>query len=158
MLVVGRAFLDTKGRRGRLIGVIRAQGTEHLSGNWDKTGACRAVWKSSPTASRQWIANADNGLSELKICTHLPFSAKLGKHDLSRNHINVLTSEKIVVLPGGEGTFTELQLAREYGRPICLYLGISGKVDGKTLEQLREEYSGVHSAQNTEELAKWLDT
>ncbi len=157
MLVVGRAFLDTKDRRGRLIGVIRALGTKHLSGEWhDKTGACHAVQKSPPPASREWIANADNGLSELKICTHLPFSAELGKHDLSRNHINVLTSEKIVVLPGGKGTFTELQLAHEYGRPICLYVGKSGKVGGKTLKQLREEYSGVHSAQNTKELAKWL--
>lgn len=37
---------------------------------------------------------------------------------LSRNHINVLTSDVIVALPGGEGTASEIGLARAYGRPV----------------------------------------
>ena len=41
---------------------------------------------------------------------------------LSRNHINILTSDAIVALPGGAGTASEVALALSYGRPIVAFL------------------------------------
>jgi predicted Rossmann-fold nucleotide-binding protein len=104
MKVVGQAFLDekrkllkAKRRAGNLISILRAKELPKL-----KRG------------KRSWKANADNGLGEIVIRTHLPFSGNKGSDPLSRNHINALTADLIVILPGGSGTLSELQLASEY--------------------------------------------
>ena len=44
--------------------------------------------------------------------------------------INVLTSDVIVALPGGPGTASEVRLALRYAKPIILYLGESGAIEG----------------------------
>ena len=62
-----------------------------------------------------------NPFVELPIFTHLPYSGELGEHDLSRNHINVLSSAAIVALPGGSGTASEVALAVRYGKPIVAF-------------------------------------
>src|SRR5262245_2201025 len=62
-----------------------------------------------------------NSFVELPIFTHLPYSGELGQHDLSRNHINVLSSAALVALPGGSGTASEVALAVEYGKPIVAF-------------------------------------
>lgn len=41
----------------------------------------------------------------------------------SRNSINILTSDVVVALPGGPGTCSEVELAREHGVPLALFLG-----------------------------------
>src|SRR5262249_5347885 len=56
-------------------------------------------------------AGYPNEFVELAIYTHLPFSGPQGTHDLSRNHINMLSCAAIVALPGGEGTAAEVSLA-----------------------------------------------
>jgi predicted Rossmann-fold nucleotide-binding protein len=58
---------------------------------------------------------------ELAIYTHLPRSGADGKDMLSRNHINVLSADAIVVLPGGAGTQSEVELARQYGVAAIAY-------------------------------------
>jgi uncharacterized protein (TIGR00725 family) len=58
-----------------------------------------------------------NEFVELAIRTHLPLSGRDGKQPLSRNHINVLTSDYVVVLPGGDGTRTEAELCKDYNKP-----------------------------------------
>ena len=62
-----------------------------------------------------------NAYVELPIFTHLPYSGRHGTHDLSRNHINVLTCAAIVVLPGGDGTASEVTLAIRYARPVIAF-------------------------------------
>jgi predicted Rossmann-fold nucleotide-binding protein len=62
-----------------------------------------------------------NASVEIAIRTHLPRSGAEGKDPMSRNHVNVLTSDVVVCLPGGSGTLTEIELALEYGRPIVLF-------------------------------------
>jgi predicted Rossmann-fold nucleotide-binding protein len=42
-----------------------------------------------------------------------------GRDTLSRNHINALTADLVVVLPGGSGTLSELELAQS---TICTAL------------------------------------
>jgi predicted Rossmann-fold nucleotide-binding protein len=41
---------------------------------------------------------------------------------MSRNHINVLSADVLIALPGGEGTASELALARRYGRPAIAFV------------------------------------
>ena len=48
----------------------------------------------------------------------------------------------VVVLPGGDGTLSELQLAWEYGKKIIIYLG-KGQVGGKTSRELEKDFTGV---------------
>ena len=45
---------------------------------------------------------------ELAVQTHLPASGGAGLSALSRNHINALTADVIVALPGGPGTASEV--------------------------------------------------
>ncbi|MBX3271088.1 MAG: molybdenum cofactor carrier protein [Sandaracinaceae bacterium] len=58
---------------------------------------------------------------EIPIRTHLPLSGALGTDPRSRNHVNVLSSDVIVALPGGEGTRSEVALAARYGRLAVLF-------------------------------------
>lgn len=58
---------------------------------------------------------------ELAIFTHLPRSGEEGKDALSRNHINVLSADAIVALPGGAGTQSEIDLAKLYGVAVIAY-------------------------------------
>ena len=46
---------------------------------------------------------------------------KLGADAFSRNHVNVLTSDVIIALPGSTGTASEVALSIHYGRPLVLF-------------------------------------
>ena len=59
-----------------------------------------------------------NPFAEILVRTHLPARGGDGADPGSRNHINVLTSDVVVALPGGEGTASEIGLARAYGIPV----------------------------------------
>src|SRR5689334_16120704 len=90
MATVGQSFLDekrkllrAKRRAGNLISILRAKELPQVR----KDG------------KRNWKANADNGLGEIVIRTHLPLSGNNGTDPLSRNHINALTADLVVVLP-----------------------------------------------------------
>ena len=56
---------------------------------------------------------------ELAIRTPLPISGEQGTDERSRNHVDVLTADVLVFLPGGAGTRSEAQLAVHYGRSAC---------------------------------------
>tara|TARA_B100000586_G_C19941181_1_gene355579 strand:+ start:168 stop:698 length:531 start_codon:yes stop_codon:yes gene_type:complete len=58
---------------------------------------------------------------EIPIATHLPFSGEQGTEVRSRNHINVLSADAIIVLPGGAGTASEVHLAIEYQKPLAAF-------------------------------------
>jgi uncharacterized protein (TIGR00725 family) len=62
-----------------------------------------------------------NEFVELPIHTHLPYSAAFGLDDLSRNHINILSSAAVIALPGAAGTASEVSLAIRYGKPVIAY-------------------------------------
>ena len=63
-----------------------------------------------------------NPFVELPIRTHLHLSGTHGTELASRNHINVLSSDLVIALPGSWGTRSEVVLALEYGRPVAAYL------------------------------------
>jgi uncharacterized protein (TIGR00725 family) len=98
---VSRAFAAHPDRQGVVIGVLPSAPGDEL---------CRP----RPGYPNRWV--------EIAIATHLPFSGMSGQEPLSRNHINVLTSQAIVVLPGGSGTASEAKLALRYEKPILAFL------------------------------------
>jgi predicted Rossmann-fold nucleotide-binding protein len=176
MKVVGKEFLKTQGRSGKLISILRAKGTAHLTGLWDKKGNLypnevvdeeklnedmrkhmrNLVRIRSEATKRSWEANDDNGQAEILIRTHLPYSGgDLGEHDLSRNHINILTSDLIIILPGGGGTLSELKLSYAYDKPTAVFLN-GGDVGGKNANTIGSEFGGVTVAQTEAQLRAWL--
>lgn len=100
---VSRAFAETTGRKGMVIGVLPGRIV-------DKVNSC-----STPDGY-------PNRFVEIPIYTHLPHSGIRGKDQLSRNHINVLSSDVIVILPGQAGTAAEAELAVRYNRPAIAWL------------------------------------
>ncbi len=141
MTAVARAFTAVPGRAGLSIGVVRAAGDEHLG---------------ERRTTRRYRGRGPNPYVEVAILTHLPYSGAQGKHDLSRNHINVLTANAVVVLPGGDGTASELELALEYGRPVVLFIG-TRTVAGASADELRRRHGAkLHVAETESDLARRL--
>jgi uncharacterized protein (TIGR00725 family) len=100
MRAVSRAFTQHRRDRGICIGIIPS---------------------ASETDRVRPRPGYPNEFVELAIYTHLPYSGQLGTHDLSRNHINVLSCAAIVALPGEHGTASEVVLAVRYSRPVVAY-------------------------------------
>jgi uncharacterized protein (TIGR00725 family) len=121
MRAVGKSFTRHPGRRGICIGIIPCASESD-----------RVTPK----------AGYPNEFVELAIRTHLPYSGKKGTHDLSRNHINVLTCDAIIALPGEHGTASEIHLALRYARPVVVYAG-----DDRQLPHFPTSVRRVHSRQ-----------
>lgn len=101
MAAVAEAFASVEGRAGLVLGVLPSTDGDPL---------CRPP------------AGYPNPWVEVAIATHLPLSGARGTEPLSRNHVNVLTSDALVVLPGSAGTLSEARLALRYRRPIVAWL------------------------------------
>jgi uncharacterized protein (TIGR00725 family) len=107
MNAVSRAFSEVPARRGLVIGVLPSAAGE------------------TPARPRQGYPNP---WVEITVFTHLYLSGRSGTDPMSRNHINVLSSDVVVALPGGWGTASEVSLALRYGRPVIAYLGARNEI------------------------------
>lgn len=96
MRSVSRAFFEDPDRRGSVIGVLPGRP------------------EPPPGYPNPWV--------EIPIRTHLPSSGDQGTEAMSRNHINVLSSDVIIALPGSAGTSSEVRLACAYGRPVVAFV------------------------------------
>lgn len=114
---VSKAFAETPGRRGIVIGVIPGAQTSD-----------RYVPKGG--YPNRWI--------DIAIFTHLSLSGTSGTEPMSRNHINVLTSDVIVALPGSYGTASEVALALRYGRPLIAFIDSRDDIEGLSEDVLIE--------------------
>jgi predicted Rossmann-fold nucleotide-binding protein len=123
MAEVSRAFCHTPGRRGLSIGILPSE--EEPSPD-PVTGLRRF----RPRRMNPWV--------EIPIITHLPLSGDRGTDVMSRNHINVLTADVLIALPGSAGTLSEVRLRVQYGRPVILFLGRE-TIDGYDEARIREE-------------------
>ena len=140
MRAVSRSFTAHRGPRGWCIGVLPCA-----------SEADRASIKSG----------YPNEFVEIAIRTHLPHSGVRGTDDLSRNHINVLSSDAIIALPGESGTLSEVALAMRYGKPVAAFAfdpdllsafpaGIPRLLDLRGIEQfLRANLARASSAGTT---------
>jgi uncharacterized protein (TIGR00725 family) len=114
MGAVSEAFAREPDREGLVLAVLPG----------DASGA-------SPTGyPNPWV--------ELPIRTHLPLSGEQGTDALSRNHLNVLTADVLVALPGSAGTRSEIELALRYARPIVRHARDEGVEGVQTLPDLED--------------------
>jgi predicted Rossmann-fold nucleotide-binding protein len=111
MEAASRAFFETAPRRGVVIGVVPG----YVAGLEDLEE------RSSRDIGYDLQTGYPNNWVEVAIYTHLPDSGPDGTSASSRNHINVLSADAIVALPGREGTEAEMWLATRYGVPIVAY-------------------------------------
>ena len=100
MSAVSEAFSRVDSRRGLVIGVLPSTSVNDTT---PKSGY-------------------PNAAVELVIQTHLPLSGADGSDVMSRNHINILSSDLVIVLPGGADTRAEAALALRYQKP-CIAFG-----------------------------------
>jgi len=75
---------------------------------------------------------------ELPIRTHLPLSGDQGTDPMSRNHLNVLSADVLIALPGGAGTRSELELALRYAKPVVRHARDEGLESVETLADLED--------------------
>jgi uncharacterized protein (TIGR00725 family) len=124
MRAVSRAFTRHGGERGICIGIIPCASEDDRR-------------KPKPGYPNEFV--------ELAIRTHLPRSGPQGTDDLSRNHINVLSSAAIVALPGEQGTMSEIALAIRYGKPIVAF-----SVDPAAIARFPDGISRLHDVRDVE--------
>jgi uncharacterized protein (TIGR00725 family) len=103
MEAVCKAFTGVADRRGRCIGIIPAR-VSLRDGVYERK------------------ANYPNRYVEVPIYTHVDKSGAEGLLLRSRNHINALTSDAIVILEGSDGTLSEAHLAVRYRKPVIAFL------------------------------------
>lgn len=120
MAAVSEGFASVRPRAGLVIGV--------LPGEIDDAGY-------------RPRAGYPNPFVELAIRTHLPASGTEGASIRSRNPVNVLSADALVILPGGSGTASEAGLALRLGRP-AITLGGS--------------HEGLPQAKGVTEVIRWL--
>lgn len=109
MAEISRAFSQAPEREGRVIGVLPCADVSTPK-------------RLPPGYPNRWV--------EIPIATHLAARGAQGGDVDSRNHINVLSSDAVVVLPGGAGTASEAALAIQYGRPVVAFLDRQDDVPG----------------------------
>jgi len=107
MAAVSQSFYDTPDRLGLVIGILPCD---------------ESLEKPKDGYPNQWV--------EIPVLTHLPASGSSGTEPRSRNHINILTSDVIVALPGDAGTLSEVRLAVRYGRPIIAFVESDQEIPG----------------------------
>ena len=120
MAAVSRAFAEVEDRAGLALGVLPADGFQRTKGRAGRAGGAEsgdaesepAQWEPPPGYPNPWV--------EVAVRTHLDARGAAGDSASSRNHVNVLSSDVVVALPGGQGTASEVALALRYGRPLVL--------------------------------------
>jgi len=101
MAAVAAAFCAVRGRRGSSIGILPSRADP------------RHGFVAREGYPNPWV--------EIPILTPLGTFAGDDDELVSRNHINVLTADAIVALPGAVGTHNEIRLAQRFGKPIVLF-------------------------------------
>ena len=113
MAAVTEAFVSVPDRRGIAIGILPASGRRGIEGS---------AGRPPPGYPNPWV--------ELAIATHLDSLGEHGGDEWSRNHMNVLSSDVLIFLPGSAGTASEAKLAVRYGRPSIAYLDARADLPG----------------------------
>ncbi len=102
MLAVTRAFCSVPDRGGRSIAVLPTR-TDSLAGFVPLDGY-------------------PNPYVDVPIITPLPRREPDAEPNaLSRNYVNILSSDVVIALPGGPGTIDEISLAQRFHRPFACF-------------------------------------
>ena len=109
MGAVSEAFFNTSPRAGQVLAVVPCIGGDPR---------CAPV----PGYPNRWV--------EIPIFTHLDRGGPAADQPSSRNHVNILTSTAVILLPGGAGTASEARLSLRYQKPILAYLTSRDEIPG----------------------------
>lgn len=102
MLSTALTFFNTKGRTGRSIGILPSQ--------------------PHPDLGFAPLPGYPNPFIDLPILTPLPRrEVSAADDDITRNHINILTSDVVIALPGERGTLDEIRLAWRFAKPLLCF-------------------------------------
>ena len=129
MTATSRAFAETEGREGLCLGIVPSQ----QDGDGSPDGY-----------PNPWV--------EVVIRTHLPLSGASGTGPFSRNHINVLSADAVVALPGSAGTWSEIELSLRYGRPLAVFDPPRGDSD----QSAAAAAAGARVFTDLDQLVDWL--
>lgn len=120
MSSVAEAFCAVAPRRGHSIGILPTD--ENVPGIFTRRAGYPNPWVEIPIVTPLTIGNGGT---------------------VSRNHVNILSSDVIIALPGSSGTIDEVTLALRFGKPIMCF-GPRTEFIGFPLErQLTENFSDV---------------
>ena len=99
---VASAFCSVPARRGRSIGVLPG--------------------RPDPGSGFVPLEGYPNPHIEIPILTPLPrHEADSPPHALTRNHVNILSADVVVALPGGQGTRDEICLSLAFHKPVVAF-------------------------------------
>lgn len=102
MARVAGAFCSVPMRQGRSIGVLPG--------------------RPDPRSGFVPLDGYPNAHVEIPILTPLPrHAADMAPDALSRNHVNILSADVVVILPGGQGTRDEACLSLAFRRPAIAF-------------------------------------
>lgn len=108
---ISQSFAANSDRKGLIIGVIPGRYAEETKKYARPHGY-----------PNRWV--------EIAISTHLPWSGSKGTNVRSRNHINILSSDAVILLPGEKGTAAEAELAIRYEKPVVAWLQDRSQIPG----------------------------
>lgn len=100
MTAVARSFTEVESRKGLSIGIVPTE-------KYDGSALSRDEYP--------------NPYIELPIITPLDAKAKSDSNPYSRNQVNIMSSNALIVLPGDHGTRNEVSLALQYHKNTILY-------------------------------------
>ena len=88
-----------------------------------REGLCLGIIPTESDPEYGYVAEPDypNPWIELPILSPLGRFTGTDPEQISRNHINILTSDLIVALPGSKGTRNEVELALSFRKPVVLF-------------------------------------
>jgi uncharacterized protein (TIGR00725 family) len=101
MKTVSRAFVSVADREGMCMGCIPMQNDRH--------------------PGLEAPSNYPNQYVEIPIYTPLGVYNPEQPERVTRNHINILTSDIVIALPGMGGTRNEIDLCGQFGKAVLLY-------------------------------------
>ena len=99
MTAVAEAFTNTPRRKGHAIGIVPVEDMDDLA----------------------TLQNYTNPFIEIPILTQLHEKAMRSNMPLSRNMVNILSSDVLIILPGLHGSQTESSMALIYEKPAVLF-------------------------------------
>lgn len=111
-------------------GGVMAAVTEAFVAVPHRAGLALGVVPSVPGRPGAPLPGYPNPWVEIAIRAHLDSGGPAGDESSSRNHVNILTSTVVILLPGATGTASEARLAVRYGRPCVAHLRSAGEIPG----------------------------
>lgn len=111
----------------------------------DRKGLCIGIIPSDSHPEYGYVPQPDypNPWVELSILSPLGKFTGTDHQQLSRNHINVLSSDVIVALPGSQGTRNEVELAQAFRKPVILFGSIAAFAEFPTGLQPTDSLTNV---------------